>query len=753
MSVCGVGTHLAGALPSQDTDWTRKLTSTIPHEDEDAAPEDAAAQDATPGDGVGEGDEEGQAGGDESNAAAAPQRSSFRYMPGLDGLRGIGVALMLAYHLDVRWIGDGAVFTVEMFFALSGYLIVSLFIGEHRRNGRLDLRRFWSRRARRLLPATYLIFIPVAIYMFLWAPVSQLAKIRGDGISVLLYVSNWRFIFSDQSYFELFTVPSPFKAMWSLAIEEQFYIFVAIALYFGLKKWGPERRIWPVLAFGAALASAIWMAVLIHAGNITAQGGSPFGIDPASIPGWLRTFLGMSPTGDPSRVYYGTDTRMQGLMIGVGMAFILSRVDLSKLHRRWVEIISIVGIGGMLTMFLAIQGRGVLWIYSGGFLLFDLFMVLVIIALAAPSPPTLVRWASWKPIVFVGVLSYSLYVWHLPIFVMIDQSPISNTVRGWPLDVLKLAVVSLLAYGSYRLVEDPIRRHGLGNRQRTLAITGAVAALVMVFLAASVIPANDSARSGGLAGGVGVKSEPGSGSGGKGPVIYLNGDSMPWTLGSWASKDRMDAENGVQIYTSSQMGCGVGHAGSVIKGSPVTTAKACNDWETFWTSRFDVVKPDAIVVLAWGWEVYDRWLPNGDGTFRKLDVGTEEWRSWFTKEVQSMIDLLAPYGAPIFLTTLPCLDAEVLANTGAEAEAAELHRVPALNRVLADVSRAEVKRNVHLLDLYSYLCDEGRYRADIDGVHISTDGRHFTEEGTRKVLEEFLLPEVTRVLNESPGRR
>ena len=220
---------------------------------------------------------------------APAEAGSFRYRPGLDGLRALAVAAVILYHGQVSW-AKGGFLGVDVFFVLSGFLITSLLLTEHEKTGRIGLTAFWSRRARRLLPALFLVLAAVALYAVVWAQPSELGTIRGDGLASLLYVSNWKFIYTGASYFQAFQSPSPLTHTWSLAIEEQWYLLWPLAVILMMRVFRGNRKTMTAAIVGLALASATLMAVLFHPGS------------------------------DPSRVYYGTDTRSQALLVGAALA-------------------------------------------------------------------------------------------------------------------------------------------------------------------------------------------------------------------------------------------------------------------------------------------------------------------------------------------------------------------------------------------------------------------------------------------------
>ena len=223
------------------------------------------------------------------------QHEGFGYRPALDGLRALAVGAVVAYHLDGHGLRGGFL-GVDTFFVLSGFLITSLLLVELERTRGVALVAFWGRRLRRLLPALLGVVAAVGVYAWLFAPSMERASLRGDSVAGLLYVANWRFVASGQSYFDLFSAPSPLRHLWSLAIEEQFYL------------------VWPLVVLGAA-AIVGWRASLarIVVGLIAAIGAV------ASIVAMARLY----DASDPSRAYYGTDARVHTILIGCLLAVVV----------------------------------------------------------------------------------------------------------------------------------------------------------------------------------------------------------------------------------------------------------------------------------------------------------------------------------------------------------------------------------------------------------------------------------------------
>ena len=357
------------------------------------------------------------------------------YLPGLDGLRAIAIIGVLLYHSGVDWV-PGGFLGVDVFFVLSGFLITSLILEEYDRSGRVDFRRFYIRRARRLLPAVFVMLIAVGIAVLLFYR-DALSAFREDALATLVYLNNWWYIVVDQSYFESMGRPPLLKHLWSLSVEEQFYlIWPAVALVLVRRGGRPlVRRV----AIVVAIASTAWMAYL------AIRGGYP--ID-----------------ADPSRAYFGTDSHIMGLLIGAALATIWRPGRLSTTIPRSAQaLVTGIGVAMIATIagFYLFVGEFTPWLYRGGFLALAVFTAVLIAAATHPASPL-------GAILGVGVLrylgrrSYGIYLWHWPIF-MVTRPGIDVPWSEPVAFVVRMAVTLAIAEISYRLVEMPIRRGALGS--------------------------------------------------------------------------------------------------------------------------------------------------------------------------------------------------------------------------------------------------------------------------------------------------
>ncbi len=383
---------------------------------------------------------------------SAPQR--MPHYPALDGLRGLAVVAVLLFHSGFTW-ARGGFLGVSTFFTLSGFLITGLLIFERRSTGRIDLRRFWARRMRRLLPAVFAAVALSALYGAFVSDADQLARLRGDGFAALGYVANWRFVFSGQAYSDLFAAPSPLLHMWSLAIEEQFYLVFPL-LVAGVM-WMGRRPLAALAVTLAALAGASLIASVLLADG---------GID---------------------RVYYGTDTRAAEILLGALLAVGVARrggLPVAGRRRGVVSAAGAIAIAATVVAW-AVVGHESAWLYRGGFGAYALVTVVLIGAALGPGPVR--RVLSVGPLRAVGSISYGLYLYHWPVFLWL--SPGRTGLEPATLFAARIVVTFALALASYHLLEMPIRNGGLtwprAHIVTPVAAVGLVAALLWVSAAPS----------------------------------------------------------------------------------------------------------------------------------------------------------------------------------------------------------------------------------------------------------------------------
>jgi peptidoglycan/LPS O-acetylase OafA/YrhL len=368
------------------------------------------------------------------------QRTSrLGYLPGLDGLRAISVLAVMAFHHyfiggHEEGYAPGGFLGVEVFFVVSGYLITSLLLSERRDTGGVSLPRFWLRRARRLLPALFFVVAVVILYAILFLP-DSIDRLRPDTIGALTYTSNWWLNVSHQSYIAEAGRPALLKHLWSLAIEEQFYLFWPPLLLLGLRTIG-RRRLLQVMML-VTLASTLLMAIVAQ--------------------------------GSINQAYYSTSTRLSGLVLGSAMAFFFAPYQIRGRPGRGVRLVlDVAGLGGMAVLLWCFahysfpNAKGAdLDVFRGGFLLVDLATLVVIAAVVHPRSdvgPIL----GVRPLRWIGLRSYSIYLWHYPIF-CVTRPGLDVPLHGWPLTVFRLLLTFGAAELSYRFVEVPIRNGAIGR--------------------------------------------------------------------------------------------------------------------------------------------------------------------------------------------------------------------------------------------------------------------------------------------------
>ncbi len=384
-----------------------------------------------------------------------------RYMPGLDGLRAIAVIAVIIYHLNPQ-ILSGGFLGVDTFFVISGFLITSLLLHEYRENGKIDLKNFWIRRFKRLIPAVVFLLMVLVTYMAIFH-LERLAAIKTDVIAALIYMSNWWFIIEEVSYFEALEV-NPLKHLWSLAIEEQFYIVWPLILLILLTFVKRMSRIW-LITFAISIISLVLMIIL-------------------SV-----------PLGDNSRVYFGTDTRAHSLLIGVLLAYIFPPFRLKKeINTASSVVLNTVGfvtLGILIYMFTFVSASHY-WIYVGG--LYGIAAVTSLLIAASVHPTTFfaTKLLGNPLFVFIGKRSYSLYLWHYPIIMLSNTYFIQGQVPIYVI-VIQVIMTFVMAEVSYRFIEQPFRKEGfkafnirrITNRVRLVIVS--VLGIIMILFISGVL--------------------------------------------------------------------------------------------------------------------------------------------------------------------------------------------------------------------------------------------------------------------------
>jgi peptidoglycan/LPS O-acetylase OafA/YrhL len=641
---------------------------------------------------------------DGGGAVEGPARSGgprgFGHVTGLDGLRGLAVVGVLLYHAGHL---TGGYLGVDLFFVLSGYLITSLLLVEHHGDGRIDLRAFWTRRMRRLLPALLGLLVGVAAYARWVARPIDLAGIRGDAIATLFYVANWHTILGGSSYWDISKEPSPLQHTWSLAIEEQFYlvwplVVFAIAVYLtgrASRVAGPERR--------ARLVAERPEDLRRMVGSIAVSGAV---LSFAAVVAFHA--LGMSDT----RIYEGTDTRVGAILGGAALAaWAAGRRDRPAEVARtrwWIE-------GGALAAAVVL---GYLWftlngdslaLYRGMLPLASVLAVVVVAAVADPASPVLGRVLSFEPLRALGLISYGLYLWHWPVFLVLDER--NGRLPGMDGRVLpegqlllaKLVVSLLVAILSYLLIEQPIRRGSLPRPARLpLAIGSAVAVLALVLVATQTdVKGPDTSE-------VATRGRTVAGA----PKVLIVGDSVAQSIARPLVGD--SARFDVNVVNKTHLGCSEVAAGvnGVNSGGRLTTsAFPCHEMID---GQIPAIDPDVVFVDI-GARPNDKVIVDG------TPVGACEpaYQARYEQTLGALIDEAGSGGARVGVATVVHSGERTRRYEGSE------ERIDCANQAIA--AAVEARPNAFVVDLDRFVCPDGAgsCREEIDGGPVRSDGLHF----------------------------
>jgi peptidoglycan/LPS O-acetylase OafA/YrhL len=632
----------------------------------------------------------------------------WAYQPPLDGLRALAVAAVFAYHLDYAW-ATGGFLGVDTFFVLSGFLITSLLLNEYARDRTISLVSFWARRARRLLPALFVVLIAVAAYAAFLADSSTLDDLRSDMFATLFYGANWRFVSSGQSYFALFTDASPLRHAWSLAIEEQFYLVWPLIVFGCLRLAKGSRRVLAAVCIGGTILSALWMA-------------------------WLYD------SADLSRAYYGTDSHAQLLLVGALLAIVLSRWSPQRPGAVAASHAGgIFAIGFMFVSFALVDDNDA-FMYRGGYLVFAIAVSLLIMSVIQPERTVLRAGLSLAPIVWVGRISYGIYLWHWPAIVIL--SPDRTGIDGVPLDLLRIAVTLALATASFYLLELPVREGRLfkGRVAQAFAPAAFVATGVVVMVATlgatplpaylqtgptKIIAAGATGR-GANADGANARAAADN----RAPRMLLVGDSVATSL--YPGLAEVATERNVSLSAAAFPGCGVlSGQPTLADGSALANGENCDrEIEHLEVDAEAKVKPELVVWLS-VWEVMDRIV---DGTHYSLE--TPEGQVEYARLIDEAAGRFQRRGARLAIL-LPAVSTEG-AFLPHYSHADQVERLGVLNQLLRDFA-ARNPRTTSIIDLNPIVCPGGPpCPVDVSGIELRPDGTHFEMDGARYVADRVM---------------
>ncbi len=635
-----------------------------------------------------------------TDAGTGADRSgtSLTYNPAFDGLRGLAVAAVLAFHGGFSW-ARGGYLGVSTFFTLSGFLITSLIVVERRSTGRVDLRRFWARRVRRLLPASALTLVAVS----LWALVTDAAwerSLRGDELAALFQVANWRFLFDDRSYAELFAAPSPVLHFWSLAIEEQFY-------------W-----LFPLVAAGVLAATR---------GSLRVLGGVLAGLLAGSA--LLMVVLGADRM---DAVYYATPVRMGEILAGALLAVVVAArgpLRAGGPAARGVAALGVVALAGSVWAWASVEQTDRA-LYQGGLLAYAGLSTAVVLAATVPGPVR--RALAWSPLRLLGIVSYGVYLAHWPIFLWLDQER-----TGWsgaPLFAARVALTLVVAVASYVLVERPVRTGWRPPRVPMPALAGGTVAVVA--LVAAVVPALSSPPADPF---TGVDRDlrpiaPAEIPDGSRLALFL-GDSTMLNIAIGLNRWGLETEDGlVAVHGLGGLGCSVTRGGERrYAGEVGASAPHCDEWATLIPSAASTVRStyghaDMAILGTGPWDVSDRRLP-GEDAWRS--PGDPVYDAYLRSELAAATDAFLDEGLPVVWLTTPYLDVGKLMQPPPPEPFPESDpaRVDLLNDIIRDL--AAERDGVAVVDLGGYLDD----LPDAQDERLRPDGVHLEREAAQEVAQ------------------
>jgi peptidoglycan/LPS O-acetylase OafA/YrhL len=666
----------------------------------------------------------------------APVATGQVHLAVLDGWRGVAVAAVVLFHADLLrggWLG------VDVFFVLSGFLITRLVAAEHDSTGRVSMSRFWARRARRLLPALVVFFAGVAVYAT-WYPdrASMATNLHIELAGAVGYVANWAQMAGTVGYWDSFTAESPLKHLWSLAIEEQFYVVFPVVMLgvLALGRTRPARV--TVLLGAAATVSWIWGTRLLASGV------------------------------DFERVYLGTDTRIGAILIGAaaGYASVRSprRDMLTATARRAAPLAAFGVVIAMIGFDGARQWSPVSW------MVLPLFEVGVCVLLLAAADPGVSRTATHgvltsRPLVWLGMISYGLYLWHFPILLASERA-----LRGSPRTVVVVvAICASLAAAeiSSRVIENPLRQASLSPR-RWMAL-GTVGAVVVVVSGVSLwhsgaparehiavqatdgevitrlraadpasAPLRPTVKDLSLANPADVKmvdwvpsiatDDPMERAGlpvlplprpeGRNLRILLLGDSMATALAP--GLERVAAMSSIDASSSGLVGCSVGGMnpadGFTGLGTP-DQVRRCDEWRASWDELAQIAAPDVALVVR------TSALRAGPATGGGLDHCSPEYEGWYRAELRAEAEALAPHVGVVAFTSPVYNRIFDIVDPGRDRSADCLADVTA--QVAAEMD------GVVYVPLGEWVCPTagGCIIEDPDGIVLRPDGLHFQQDG------------------------
>jgi peptidoglycan/LPS O-acetylase OafA/YrhL len=626
-----------------------------------------------------------------------PPEHGFAYRPALDGLRAVAVLAVIGYHLGYRQLQGGFV-GVDLFFVLSGYLITSLLLVEYRSRGAIDLPQFWLRRARRLLPALFLVLAAISVWVHGSTPAFELALRKRDLLWTLFYGSNWHLIASAQDYFAQSASVSPVRHTWSLAIEEQFYLVWPLVVLAALRFGRGRLRLLALAGGVGVVTSALAMAVLF----------TPF---------------------DPSRAYYGTDSRIHQPLIGALLA-ILVVSEIPSALRRMMRALSAVGAVVLVATFLLLNDHQPIY-WHGLSTAIALAAAAVIAGLETNPSGGLATGLSRRPLPWIGQISYGLYLWHWPAILAVAAPPwfLRSLPGSTGINLTRVALTFAVATVSFYLLEQPLRRGTLpilrASVPRFIAATAVSTVLVVAVILRATRGATDD---------IAAQDIPGCPASGdtvcvrfeaptNRPVVALIGDSIARSLDP--AFMALAREHSWTYLLAAKNACRVTHLLTSYEGEVPFWHRQCYETTPRVLRRVLRWKP-AVIVAMDRWEIMD--FVGADG--RVQPRGTPEHIQLTEQALVEVSRELTSSGARLAFVELPPV---VNAECGKTVPLSS----PKCNvRVADDIAQAPYNAlferlpsavpGTSRLSITRVVCPDGVCTPRVGDLLIRFDGLHFT---------------------------
>jgi len=641
----------------------------------------------------------------DGDAVSTVQR--LDHMPALDGMRGLFVILgPMMYHFAPAFI-PGGMFSLDFFFVMSSFLIVSLALNEWDRTGRFDAGAYAARRARRLMPALMVCFVVVAFATAFLISAAQISKWTAGTTAGMGWVANWKEIFSHNNYFDAdqYSNPQPFRHVWSFAVEEQFYLFAPFFLILCMRWIGRQWLL--ILSVAGAIGSAIWMSVLFDPN------------DPSTL----------------ARAYYGTDTRASALFLGIAMAAVFSRWGPPRTNwGHWLTQLMGLLSSIVFIYFLFSESEKSAWMFEyGGF-----FLIAALAVFMTRSVTTKTGWMHWfytnRFLMWAGRLGFGLYLYHWLVYIVVDSDkspdkPGLNSVRDM---VLGFGLTFLLAWLSYKYIEKPFLKGRWPGWKFAAGMGGAVILTLALLLYANAVRAPKASAANNplalqqqgatpvaLGEGKLCVAPPGSD-----PTrILVVGDSVMYQIGLALSDWCADHPGEIMVFNEAHLGCGTTRGGQKLyEEGPGSMGEVCATWAdpvdprlvpdasvVSWVSAIDLYRPDVVLGYASPWDSIDRKVPQlGDDWVRP---GVPAYDEFLRSEYQQALDILSAHGATVAWLVSPRLDRSSPFNSP--------DRIDRMNQIVLPMVEA-LPHDV-VIDYQGYLGPTGGTKdktTRADGVHI-----------------------------------